>query len=209
MKLFRLHFVLAPLLCCGIASGQGITSSSSNIVDAGFSASGYNLGTPILQELLSLSDEQRNELSRITHELEDALFPLTLEALQKQWELERQFRTEPPDQGAITVISADFERIEGQFASVIATHRKMARAILSWEQLIVLGKLEAAIELYGAAMEAVFLNLIAGPEFELMGAEPGYPSAESIVGAVRANSGLARLLSGQKISGGRAVEPAR
>lgn len=208
MKFFRLHFVLAVSLCFGIAVGQKITSANPDFADTGFGGPGYNVDTPSLQGLLALSDEQWKQLMRITHELEDAVFPLALEGLQKQWELEREFRTEPPDQAAITVISADFERIEGQVASLVAEHRRRARAIFGWDQLIVLGKLEAALELYQAAREAVELNLIAGPELELMNSEPGDPFAEPIVGAVSANSGLAWLLSRKKIPG-RAAEAAR
>lgn len=210
MKLSRLHFVLIVLLCCGIAAGQD-TSSIFNPGfgdGVGFSGPGYNVHAPFLQELLSLSDEQREQLSRIMYELEDALFPLTLEALQKQWELDRAFRSDPPDQAAIMVISADFERIEGQFASVVAEHRRMARALFDWEQLTVLGKLEVALQLYQAATEAANLNLIAEPVPEIMNADPGGPVLEGAAATGHSGRGLAWLLSGQKILG-KAVGPAR
>jgi len=210
MKLFRPHFVLIVLLYCGIAAGQDIASIPNFGFgdDTGLSVPGYNVHAPFLQRLLSLSDEQREQILRITHELEDAIFPLTLEALQKQWELERAFRAHPPDQAAIMVISADFERIEGRFASVVAEHRKMARAIFGWEQLIVLGKLEAALELYPAAREAADLNLIAEPVPEIMDTDPGGLVPEATAATAGSGKGLARLLAMQKILG-RAVEPAR
>ena len=199
MKLFRIHFALAALLYCGVAASQEIASINPDFVDAGFGDPASSVHAPFLQDLLSLSDEQRKQLSRITHELEDSLFPLTLEALQKQLELEREFRTGSPDQTTVTVIATDFERIEGQFNGVLEEHRNMARAILGWDQLIVLGKLEVALELYQAAREAVDLNLVAGPDLGRMNAD---------VGRVRTVSRFAWLLARQQILE-RPLEPQR
>lgn len=78
-----------------------------------------------------------------------------LEAFQKYWELGRAFRAEPLDEATVTMLVADFERIEGRVDSVTSEHRKMARAILNWQQLIVLGSLEAALEQYWAGQEAI------------------------------------------------------
>lgn len=170
MDFFRTPIVLAALLCCGTAVGQQVTYIADPGAGGATSDSdpGYGYQSRF-QELLSLTDEQREQLSRINYALEDALFPIMLEAFQKYWELGRAFRAEPPDEATVTMLVADFERIEGRVDSVTSEHRKMARAILNWQQLIVLGSLEAALEQYWAAQETIQLNLIAPQDF----LEPG------------------------------------
>lgn len=128
-------------------------------------------------------------LRRVNFALEDALFPVSLEAFQIEWELQRAFRTHPPDEAAIMMLDADLERIEGQFESVIAEHRKMARAILSQAQLAALGRLESALELFAAAQEAVFLNLIVEPYVGPVNEDGVRPTTE----AVSLSERLARL----------------
>ena len=234
MDFFKPPVVVAAFLCCGIAVGQDVTYIANP--GAGNATSGSDPGYgyhSALQELINLTDEQREQLSSINHALEDALFPITLEAFQKYWELGRAFRTEPPDEATVMMIAADFERIEARIAAVTAEHRKMARAILSWPQLIVLGSLEVALERYQAAQEAAQLNLIAEPDIfgiaepdvfgpggfipfdggialfpEGRGAARGQPVTETTLDAVRLSQGLARLLARQKI-GERAVKRAR
>ena len=217
MDFFRLPIVLAAFLCCGTAFGQEVTyitnpgaGDATSDSDPGY---GYHSA---LQELISLTDEQQQQLKSINYALEDAVFPITLESFQKYWELGRAFRTEPPDEATITMIAADLERIQARIASVTAEHRKMARAILNWQQLIVLGSLESALDLHPAAQEATLLNLIAVPEtFGLEGFIPfdgrvalfpegrsaarGKPVTETTLDAVRLSQGLARLLARQKI----------
>ncbi|MYC67362.1 MAG: periplasmic heavy metal sensor [Acidobacteriia bacterium] len=225
MDFFKPPVVVAAFLCCGIAVGQDVTYIANP--GAGNATSGSDPGYgyhSALQELINLTDEQREQLSSINHALEDALFPITLEAFQKYWELGRAFRTEPPDEATVTMIAADFERIQARIAGVTEEHRKMARAILSWPQLIVLGSLEAALQQYPAAQEAAQLNLIAEPDIfgiaepdvfgpggfipfdggialfpEGRGAARGQPVTETTLDAVRLSQGLARLLARQKI----------
>ena len=217
MAFFRTPVVLAAFLSCGIAVGQDVTYFANP--GAGDATSGSDPGYghhSALQELIGLTDEQQEQLSSINHALEDALFPITLEAFQKYWELGRAFRTEPPDEATVTMIAADFERIQARIAGVTAEHRKMARAILSWPQLIVLGSLESALEQYQAAQEAVQLNLIAEPDIfgpggfgpfdggiglfpEARAADRGQPVTETTLDAVRLSQGLARLIARQRI----------
>ena len=225
MDFFRTPVVLAAFLSCGIAVGQDVTYIANP--GAGDATSGSDPGYghhSALQELIGLTDEQQEQLTSINHGLEDALFPIMLEAFQKYWELGRAFRTEPPDEATVMMITADFERIEARIAAVTAEHRKMARAILNWQQLIVLGSLESALEQYQPAREAIQLNLIAEPDIfgiaepdvfgpggfipfdggialfpEGRGAARGQPVTETTLDAVRLSQGLARLLARQKI----------
>lgn len=226
MDFFRTPVVLATFLCCGIAVGQEVTYIANPGAGDATSGSDPDYGHhSALQELISLTDEQEKELSSINYALEDALFPITLEAFQIFWELGRAFRTEPPDEATVMMIAADFERIEARIAGVTAEHRKMARAILSWPQLIVLGSLESALKQYQAAQEAIQLNLIAEPDIfgpegfipfdggiplfpEARAADRGQPVPETTLDAIRLSQGLARLLARQKI-GENAVKRAR
>ena len=226
MDFFRTPVVLATFLCCGIAVGQEVTYIANPGAGDATSGSDPDYGHhSALQELISLTDEQKKELSSINYALEDALFPITLEAFQKFWELGRAFRAEPPDEATVMMIAADFERIEARIAGVTAEHRKMARAILSWPQLIVLGSLESALKQYQAAQEAIQLNLIAEPDIfgpegfipfdggiplfpEARGADRGQPVTEATLDAIRLSQGLARLLARQKV-GEKAVKRAR
>ena len=152
-----------------------------------------------LQEVIQLNEAQQMRLKRVNHALQDALFPISLEAFQLDWELQREFRMEPPDVAVLMRISADFERIEGQVESVFAEHRKMARAILSRQQLMALGRLESALELFRAAQEAIYLNLIAEPYRAHRSGKDRFddPRAE----AVRLSEGLARLRARQQGAG--------
>ena len=238
MDSFRTPIVLVAVLCCGTAVGQQVTYIADP--GAGGATSDSDPGHAYhsrLQEMISLTDEQQEQLSSINYALEDALFPLTLEAFQKYWELGRALRAEPPDEATVTMLVADFERIEGRVDSVTSEHRKMARAILNWQQLIVLGSLEAALEQYWAAQEAIQLNLIAPQDFlgpggflglgdifrggcfipfggrvalfpERRNAAPGQPGTETTLDPVRLSQRLARLLAGQQIAE-RAVKRAR
>lgn len=226
MDFFRTPVVLATFLCCGIAVGQEVTDIANP--GAGDATSGSDPGYgyhSALQELISLTDEQREQLLSINYALEDALFPITLEAFQKYWELGQAFRTEPPDEATVMMITADFERIEARITAVTADHRKMARAILNWQQLIVLGSLESALEQYQAAQGAIQLNLIAEPDIfwpegfipfdggialfpEARGADRGQPVTETTLDAIRLSQGLARLLARHKI-GEESVKGAR
>lgn len=226
MDFFRTPVVLAAFLCCGIAVGQDVTNIANP--SAGDATSGSDPGYghhSALQELINLTDEQQEQLSSINYALEDALFPITLEAFQKYWEFGRAFRAEPPDEAAVMMIAADFERIAARIAAATAEHRKMARAILTWPQLIVLGSLEVALEQYQAAREAAQLNLIAEQDIfgpvgfipfdggiplfpEARAADRGQPVTETTFDPVRLSQGLARLLASQKI-GEQAVERAR
>lgn len=199
MTCFRIPIIFSALLCCGLALGQEPDS-----VAKGDYGDGTGAGTPgtghgsALQDVIHLNEGQQIGLRRINYALEDALFPLSLEAFQLEWELQRAFRMEPPDEPAIMRISADFDRIEGQFESVIAEHRKMARAILSRQQLMALGRLESALELYQAAQEAIYLNLIDELHaYPFLEGDVNEPVAE----AVRLSAGLARLRTRQQDSG--------
>lgn len=91
------------------------------------------------------------------------------------------------------MLSADLERIEEQFASVIAEHRKMARAILSEQQVMALGRLETALELHQAAQQAIALNLIAGPTGYVT--EPGTRFNEPVAEGVRPGRDPGRWLA--------------
>ncbi|MDE0629702.1 MAG: hypothetical protein OXH99_25155 [Bryobacterales bacterium] len=200
MTFFRISIVLSVVLCCGLLPGQEPDSVING--DYGDGISGLTLGKghgSALQEVIQLNEAQQVRLRRVTHALQDALFPLSLEAFQLDWELQRAFRMEPPDVAALTRISAEFERIEGQFESVFAEHRKMARAILSRQQLMALGRLESALELFQAAQEAIYLNLIAAP----YAAHPFDEDSvyEPVAEAVRLSEGLARLRARQQGSG--------
>lgn len=216
MDFFRRSFALAAFLCCGIAVGQEVTygtdPSAGGATSPSDSDNGYH--SP-LQEVIGFSDEQREELSRVGYALEDALFPIRLEEFQKYWELERAYRTEPPDEAIVMMIVADLERLEGMVESLSAEHRKMARAILNWEQLVVLGKLQSALELYWAALEAVQLNLIVEPEIFFFGSDDlvsfdgTFPEegraavidqsiAETTLDALRSSQRLAQLLARPK-----------
>lgn len=238
MDFFRTPIVLAALLCCGTAVGQQVTYIADSGGGGATSDSDPGYGYPSrLQELISLTEEQQEQLSSINYALADALFPITLEAYQKFLELQRAFRAEPPDEATVTMLVADFERIEGRVDSVTSEHRKMARAILNWQQLIVLGSLEAALEQYWAGQEAIQLNLIAPQDFlwsggflgrgdifggggfapfgdrvalfpERRNVAPGQPGTETSLDPLRLSQRLARLLAGQQITE-RAVERAR
>lgn len=223
MDFFRTPIAMAALLCCGTALGQQVTYIAGPSAGGATSDSdpGYGYHSR-LQEMISLTDEQQEQLSSINYALQDALFPIYLEAFQKYWELERAFRTDPPDEGTVTMIAADLERIEGRAAGVTSEHRKMARAILNWQQLIVLGSLEVALEQYWPAQEAIQLNLIAEPDIfgpdifvpggfipfggsvallpEGRNAARGQPVTETSLDVVRLSQRLARLLAGQKIA---------
>ena len=232
MEFFRIPIVLAALLCCGTAGGQEVTKVAEPDTGGGPSDTDPGLGyRSQLQELINLTEEQQEQITSINYALEDALFPIMLEAFQKYWELGRAFRAEPFDEAAVTTISADLERIEGRVDSVTREHRKMARALLNWQQLIVLGSLESALERHWAAQEAVHLNLIAQPEFfwpedifrpgdifgpggfipfggrvalfpERRNAAPGQPGSETTLDPVRLSQRLARLLAGRQIAEG-------
>ena len=200
MTCFRISIVLSVLLCCGLAPGQEPDSVIKG--DYGDGTGGVTFGTghgSALQDVIQLNEAQQVRLRRVNHALEDALFPLSLEAFQMEWELQRAFRMEPPDEAALMRISAEFERIEGQFGSVIAEHRKMARAILSRQQLMALGRLESALELYQAAHEAIYLNLIADPYAAHPVAEDSFN--EPVTEAIRLSTGLARMRARQQGSG--------
>lgn len=113
----------------------------------------------------------------------------------------------------------------------------MARAILNWQQLIVLGSLEAALEQYWAVQEVIQLNLIAQPDYfgpegffglgdifepagfipfggrvalfsERRDAARGQPDTETTLDAIRLSQRLARLLAGRQIAE-KAVKRAR
>ena len=197
MTSFRISIVLSVLLCCGLAPGQEPDSVISRDYGGG-ATFGAGHGSA-LQDVIQLNEAQQLRLRRVKYALQDALFPLSLEAFQLDWELQRAFRMEPPDGAALMRISADFERIEGQFDSVVAEHRKMARAILSRQQLMALGRLESALELYWAAQEAIYLNLIVEPYHPYGVAEDS--ANETVAEAVRLSEGLARLRARQQGSG--------
>lgn len=200
MTSIRISIILSVLLCCGLAPGQEPDSIAKGDYGDGTSGGTFDTGhgSP-LQDVIQLNEAQQMRLRSVNHALEDALFPLSLEAFQLDWELQRAFRMEPPDEAALMRISADFERIEGQFESVIAEHRKMARAILSRQQLMALGRLESALELYWAAQEAIYLNLIVEPYHPYGVAEDS--ANETVAEAVRLSEGLARLRARQQGSG--------
>lgn len=238
MEFFRTPIVLAALLFCGTAVGQQVThvadpgtGGAPSDTDPGF---GYHSR---FQELINLTEEQQEQITSINYALEDALFPIMLEAFQKYWELGRAFRAEPFDEATVTMIAADLEHIEGRVDSVTREHRKMARALLNWQQLIVLGSLESSLDQYWAAQEAVQFNLIAEPDFpgpegffgpgDIFGpggfipfggrveffperryAAPGQAVTETTLDPVRLSQRLARLLAGQKMAE-KAVKRAR
>ena len=201
MTFFRISIVLSVVLCCGLLPGQEPDPVING--DRGDGTSGLTLGKghgSALQEVIQLNDAQQMRLRRVNHALQDALFPISLEAFQLDWELQRAYRMEPPDVAALMRISADFERIEGQVESVFAEHRKMARAILSRQQLMALGRLESAIELFqsrsGSGLPQSHRQTVQGSPFRRRTASDE-PHAE----AVRLSEGLARLRALQQSSG--------
>ncbi len=177
----KTRILLATLLCLGSAFGQeprpdniiGVPPDELGV--AGFLLGGIPLGgIEALQEALSLNERQIERLSEINFALEDETFPLAREAFEKNWELRRALRATPPNEAVFLMIGADLKRIDEQVRSVTAEHREMARAILSVQQIAVLGRLEAALGLLRAAQEAVRVNLIAGPG--------GYPAGPLTLG---------------------------
>ena len=163
--MIKTRMLIAAVLCYGIAFGQEPRPDTIAELPPGVPGTPVVSwgGTEALQEALSLNERQIERLSEINFAIEDETFPLAREAFEKNWELRRALRATPPNEAVFLMIGEDLKRIDEQVRSVTAEHREMARAILSVQQIAVLGRLEAAIGLLQAAQEAVRVNLIAGP----------------------------------------------
>lgn len=158
-----------------------------------------------LETLLALSQHQISRLEQINLDLQDELFPLYLDFFQKFWELGKANRTEEPDLATIALLFQTIEELGTQTQDKIFESRAKARELLTSPQLIVLEGLEDAVDLLGAAKEAVELNLIDGPEDGLWPCEPSGLGINNLFGGLLHDFPLAGDVTG--LAGGGAGGP--
>lgn len=163
--MIKMRIAAATLLLSGIGFSQD--STANPIGESSFGEGIAEIEEPFvrtaLQEVLSLNDSQTTRLAEINFALEDEVFPLIRETLDKVWELRRETRAAQPNEAMVLMFFEDLTRIFQQIESVTARHRAMARSILSSQQQEVLVRLEEALDLAPAAREAIDANLIADP----------------------------------------------
>ena len=136
--------------------------------------------------VLQLNEGQRMRLQSLNHEYEDEVFPLIRDSWEKEWELRRLGRSQDSDTSKGEMLVQEVEMLYEQIRGAGDRHRERARALLSSQQISALDKIEEAIELTRAAVQAVCANLIAtpdlgGPESDwipkrLFGVELGFDS---------------------------------
>ena len=118
-----------------------------------------------LAGILQLNEGQRMRLQSLSHEFEDEVFPLILRSGEKEWELRRLGRSQDSDASRGKMLIQEVDMLHEQIEAAGDRHRQRARALLSSQQISVLGKIEEAVELAQVAKEAACANLIVAPDF--------------------------------------------
>lgn len=116
-----------------------------------------------LVSVVQLNEGQLESLRSLSFEFEDEIFPLMQDSWEKEWELRRLYRSKDADESRGDMIRQEIEALYERIYNAGVRHRERARALLSSQQVSVLGRLEMALELSAAAKEAVCANLISTP----------------------------------------------
>ena len=142
MKPFKYVFALLCVLALGAASGVGVSEPTE------------------LKEILSLTDEQVQQLRNINMALAEAVKPDKEQIRTLQSQLRAELASDAANAAVIGQLQLDIRNLMDQIAATRSDYVGTARAVLTPGQMAVLASLEQALALAGPARQAVTLNLI-------------------------------------------------
>lgn len=190
----RTTLALAALFSAGIAVGQsagvgspGTPPGTDTVSDADSTAKGGELVS-----FLDLNEGQIESLRRLEQQFEDELFPLARDSWEKEWQLRKLYRSDPPNKAGADALHQQIDALHGQIRSLGARHREQSRALLKYRQITALGRLETALELSRAAEDAVCANLVEAPAH--YGSVPQEPFGSAFCGL---GSGIPSVFGGR------------
>ena len=125
------------------------------------SGPGLDIGSPAaLQEALSLTDAQVDQLRDLNQALSAEVRPITQQVEAKIEDVREEARADVPNEAIVGTLSVEVSGMLAQLDAAIAKYREVATAILSDEQSAALEPISRAAQRFQELVEATHLNLV-------------------------------------------------
>ena len=166
-------------------------------------------GHKSLQNHLSLSDEQVQQLESLRHDQFERMRPVIEQMGEKQRALDEALEAASPEPALVGRLTIELQQIRKEMPGTRETLREQALAILGADQRAKLDDLGEALQLHATATQAVGLNLL-DPDYTAMpGGREGIwigDRSVSLTGDVTAQSSKAVYLYSRPAEDARVVE---
>ena len=149
-----MRILIAALLCVGAAVAQDADQDNDRRIR----------GPVELQEALSLTDTQVQQLRDNNWAMEHEMRPIAREIGAKQRELRRETRAESPNEAIVGTVTMEIAELQEQLQAIREAYQATAKGFLNFEQLFALQPIESAAEHAYEVRQAAQVNLIFLPE---------------------------------------------